>query len=172
VSTAPTLPDGLIRLRVKRVSYEAERINSYELVKPDGGMLPPFSAGAHIDIHLPDGMIRSYSLVNDQSERHRYVIAVNNDPASRGGQHGERLFAGAHRVPDLIDPHLRRWPGSGRRPRGRSAGSRGRPRGQAQAQPERQRGPGRHRTRHLPSPGHVHPRTLLQPVGQKPHAWA
>jgi vanillate O-demethylase ferredoxin subunit len=49
------------------------------------GDLVPFTAGSHIDLHLPDGMIRSYSLVNDQSERSRYVVAVNKDAASRGG---------------------------------------------------------------------------------------
>jgi vanillate O-demethylase ferredoxin subunit len=70
---------------VKRISYEAESINSYELVLPAGGDLAPFTAGSHIDLHLKNGMIRSYSLVNDQSERHRYIIAVNKDAAGRGG---------------------------------------------------------------------------------------
>ena len=74
-----------MQVRLKRISYEAESINSYELVNPAGHELPPFTAGAHIDLHLANGMIRSYSLVNDQSERHRYVIAVNNDAAGRGG---------------------------------------------------------------------------------------
>jgi len=74
-----------MQVRVKRISYEAESINSYELVNPAGDELPPFTAGAHIDLHLANGMIRSYSLVNHQSERHRYVIAVNNDAAGRGG---------------------------------------------------------------------------------------
>jgi len=45
--------------------------------------LAPFTAGGHIDLHLSNGMIRSYSLVNDQRERHRYVIAVNKDAAGR-----------------------------------------------------------------------------------------
>ncbi|MCP4620275.1 MAG: oxidoreductase [Bradyrhizobium sp.] len=79
------MADGLQELRVKRISYEAESINSYELVLPAGGDLAPFTAGSHIDLHLKNGMIRSYSLVNDQSERHRYVIAVNKDDSGRGG---------------------------------------------------------------------------------------
>jgi vanillate O-demethylase ferredoxin subunit len=79
------MADGQQELRVKRISYEAESINSYELVLPAGGELAPFTAGSHIDLHLKNGMIRSYSLVNDQSERHRYVIAVNKDPSGRGG---------------------------------------------------------------------------------------
>jgi vanillate O-demethylase ferredoxin subunit len=89
--------DSTMQVRVKRISYEAERINSYELVAPAGGELPPFTAGSHIDLHLANGMIRSYSLVNDQSQRHRYVIAVNNDAASRGGSKliHETMRAGA-----------------------------------------------------------------------------
>lgn len=75
----------LRKLRVKRISYEAENINSYELVLPEGGDLAPFTAGSHIDLHLQNGMIRSYSLVNDQDERHRYVIAINKDASGRGG---------------------------------------------------------------------------------------
>ena len=74
-----------MQVRVKRISYEAESINSYELVAPAGGNLFPFTAGSHVDLHLSNGMIRSYSLVNDQSERSRYVIAVNKDASSRGG---------------------------------------------------------------------------------------
>ncbi|MGY3483231.1 ferredoxin-NADP reductase [Bradyrhizobium sp. USDA 4011] len=70
---------------VKRIGYEAERINSYELIARTGSELAPFTAGSHIDLHLPNGMIRSYSLVNDQRERQRYVIAVNKDGESRGG---------------------------------------------------------------------------------------
>lgn len=74
-------------VRVKRISFEAESINSYELIAVAGGDLPAFTAGSHVDLHLTNGMIRSYSLVNDQNERHRYVIAVNKDAGSRGGSH-------------------------------------------------------------------------------------
>ena len=79
------MADGMMQVRVKRISFEAENINSYELEAVAGSDLAPFAAGSHIDLHLPNGMIRSYSLVNDQSERNRYVVAVNKDAASRGG---------------------------------------------------------------------------------------
>ena len=79
------MADSNMQVRVKRISYEAENINSYELVALAGGDLVPFTAGCHIDLHLPNGMIRSYSLLNDQSERTRYIVAVNKDAASRGG---------------------------------------------------------------------------------------
>jgi ferredoxin-NADP reductase len=91
-----TTPERLMQVRVKRISFEAESINSYELVPLAGGELVPFTAGSHIDLHLPNRMIRSYSLVNDQNERSRYVVAVNNDAASRGGSRfvHENLRAG------------------------------------------------------------------------------
>lgn len=73
------------RLRVYAARLEAEGIISYELRDPAGGELPPFTAGAHIDLHLANGMVRSYSLINPQTERRRYVIAVQRDRASRGG---------------------------------------------------------------------------------------
>jgi tetrachlorobenzoquinone reductase len=79
------MAESTMQLRVKRISFEAQTINSYELVSPAGEDLAPFTAGCHIDLHLPNGMIRSYSLVNDQNETKRYVIAVNKDAAGRGG---------------------------------------------------------------------------------------
>jgi tetrachlorobenzoquinone reductase len=72
-------------LRIKSARWEAPNIISYELLPLQGGELPPFTAGAHIDLTLPNGLVRSYSLLNPQSERNRYVIAVQKDQASRGG---------------------------------------------------------------------------------------
>ncbi len=76
---------GERRLRVHSATWEAEGIHSFELRDPAGGELTPFTAGAHIDLHLPTGMVRSYSLTNPQDERRRYVIAVQRDRVSRGG---------------------------------------------------------------------------------------
>jgi vanillate O-demethylase ferredoxin subunit len=75
----------MLNLRIKRAVWEAPNIISYELTPTDGQELPAFTAGAHIDIKLSNGLMRSYSLVNPQSERHRYVIAVQRDRQSRGG---------------------------------------------------------------------------------------
>jgi hypothetical protein len=46
---------------------------------------PPFEAGSHINLHLPNGLSRSYSLCNSDAERGRYVVGVARDRASRGG---------------------------------------------------------------------------------------
>lgn len=74
-----------LTVRVVRKQVEAEGICSFELADPSGALLPVFSAGSHIDVHIPGGLTRQYSLCNHPDERHRYVIAVLNDAQSRGG---------------------------------------------------------------------------------------
>ncbi|WP_234194732.1 PDR/VanB family oxidoreductase [Pseudacidovorax sp. NFM-22] len=74
-----------LQVRVQRKSQEAEGIVSLELVSADGRPLPGFGAGSHIDVNLPNGLVRQYSLCNSAAERHRYRIAVLREPTSRGG---------------------------------------------------------------------------------------
>lgn len=75
----------MISVKVLRKKQEAAGITSFELARPDGAALPGFSAGSHIDVQVPGGITRQYSLCNDATEQHRYRIAVLRDPASRGG---------------------------------------------------------------------------------------
>ncbi|MFM0396538.1 PDR/VanB family oxidoreductase [Paraburkholderia phytofirmans] len=74
-----------LRARVRTIRHEAERVLSIELVPVEGTAFPPFAPGAHIDLHLPNGITRSYSLVNSPDEHARYVIGVLDDEKSRGG---------------------------------------------------------------------------------------
>ncbi|MEO7246746.1 MAG: ferredoxin reductase, partial [Rubrivivax sp.] len=74
-----------LAVRVSRRTLEAEDICSFELTREDGAQLPAFSAGSHIDVQLPGGLTRQYSLCNDSQESHRYLIGVLRDPATRGG---------------------------------------------------------------------------------------
>jgi vanillate monooxygenase ferredoxin subunit len=76
---------SVLSVRVSRKVVEAEGICSFELTAVDGAPLPAFSAGSHVDVQLPGGLTRQYSLCNDAAETHRYLIAVLRDPASRGG---------------------------------------------------------------------------------------
>lgn len=84
-------------VRIAQRNRETDDIISLDLRDPNGGELPPFEAGAHIDVHVAPGVVRQYSLCNAPSERHRYLIGVLRDPASRGGSVAihERLEAGA-----------------------------------------------------------------------------
>jgi tetrachlorobenzoquinone reductase len=70
---------------VHTLRHEAPGILSLELRAQRGTELPAFEPGAHLDLHLPNGLVRSYSLINPPIERHRYVVAVQEDRASRGG---------------------------------------------------------------------------------------
>jgi len=74
-----------LQVRVARKAREALDIVTLELVATDGRALPAFSAGSHVDVQLPGGITRQYSLCNDPQETHRYLIGVLRDPASRGG---------------------------------------------------------------------------------------
>jgi vanillate O-demethylase ferredoxin subunit len=70
---------------VAKKANEAHNMVSLELVDPSGAELPAFSAGSHIDVTIPGGLVRQYSLCNSSSERHRYLIGVWKDANSRGG---------------------------------------------------------------------------------------
>ncbi|RZS86611.1 PDR/VanB family oxidoreductase [Pigmentiphaga kullae] len=70
---------------VHAIRLEAEGIVSVELRAVLGESLPRFSAGAHLDLHLPNDMVRSYSLCSSPADRSRYVVGVMNDRKSRGG---------------------------------------------------------------------------------------
>lgn len=77
--------ESLLDVRVTRKCIEAIDIASFELTSEDGHILPSFAAGSHIDVYLPGGLVRQYSLCNAPGETHRYVIAVLRDASGRGG---------------------------------------------------------------------------------------
>jgi vanillate O-demethylase ferredoxin subunit len=110
------MSSSLVSVRVAALRSAADGIVSVELRALDGADLPAFEAGAHLDLHLPNGIVRSYSLSNSPRERQRYVLGVLNDRASRGGSRyvHEQLQAGAtlqvsaprnHFPLDLSAPH-------------------------------------------------------------------
>jgi len=74
-----------LSLKVNKIVQEAEDIRSYEFVDPDGRLLPMFTAGAHLDIELGNGIARQYSISSDPRDVDRYVVAVLREPESRGG---------------------------------------------------------------------------------------
>lgn len=74
-----------LHVRIEGVRPLAEGIVAVELAAADGGALPAFDAGAHIDLHLPEGLSRSYSLCGAPGDTRHYRVAVHRDPNSRGG---------------------------------------------------------------------------------------
>lgn len=75
-----------LKALVHTMRYEADGITSVEFRPANAEVVfPTFEAGSHIDLHLPNGLMRSYSLVNPAGEAGRYVVGVLNDRKSRGG---------------------------------------------------------------------------------------
>ncbi|MFK8018784.1 MAG: 2Fe-2S iron-sulfur cluster-binding protein [Pseudomonadales bacterium] len=77
-----------LELLVASRTEETKDIASLELVSASGKDLPSFTAGSHIDVQVPGGPVRQYSLCNDPRECSRYVLGVLRDPSSRGGSAG------------------------------------------------------------------------------------
>lgn len=77
---------GDLSVRVARVIRHTDEVNSYVLQRTDGQPLPACEAGAHLDVHLPDGIVRSYSLCGDPTRTtEAYEIAVKREDNGRGG---------------------------------------------------------------------------------------
>ena len=85
-----TMPDITIgrqatqRVRVARKWQAGVDVTGLELAALSGH-LPTFQPGAHIDLHLPNGLVRQYSITNGPGELLSYTIAVKREPDSRGG---------------------------------------------------------------------------------------
>lgn len=77
--------DGRFEVRVRRVADLAEKVRSIELAGLHNRLLPPFEAGAHIEVELPSGLVRHYSLCSDSADRLAYRIAVLREDAGQGG---------------------------------------------------------------------------------------
>jgi ferredoxin-NADP reductase len=73
-----------VRVTVAAKHETATGIMAFELA-PLSGPLPSFQPGAHIDLHLPNGLVRQYSLVNGPDETDVYRIGVKLSEQSSGG---------------------------------------------------------------------------------------
>lgn len=78
-------PITTIKTVVTGIEQAGAGIKLFTLVDPDQWELPPFKPGAHIDLHLPNGLVRTYSLCNEPADNRRYVIAVKRETDGRGG---------------------------------------------------------------------------------------
>jgi vanillate O-demethylase ferredoxin subunit len=106
----------VLEVRVIERRAEAEDVLSFELRRADGAALPPYAAGAHIDVHLPDKLVRQYSLCGPHAKPDTYLIGVLKEASSRGGskalhervQVGDTLLISEPRNKFPLDLHARR----------------------------------------------------------------
>ncbi len=106
----------MLEVRIVGRHVEAEDVLSFELQRADGSPLPPYSAGAHVDVHLPGGLVRQYSLCSPEGMHSKYTIGVLKEPSSRGGskalhesvQVGDKLTISEPRNKFPLDVHARR----------------------------------------------------------------
>lgn len=72
-------------VRIGDIARAAEDALFFRLEPLDGQALPAATAGAHIDVSMPNGVTRSYSLLEADPQPRAYTIAVKRELASRGG---------------------------------------------------------------------------------------
>lgn len=77
--------DAVVDMRLAAIRYGAEGTNFYELRPVSGEAVPPFTAGAHVDLYLPNGLIRQYSIASPQSETGHYALGIKREDPGRGG---------------------------------------------------------------------------------------
>jgi ferredoxin-NADP reductase len=113
----PSRRDLARTLTVERVTRLADRIVRLRLVSPDGGELPRWTPGSHVDVECGDtGLSRQYSLCGDPADATAYEIAVLREAESRGGsawlhgmiEAGDRLHVGAPRNHFRLDERAAR----------------------------------------------------------------
>jgi ferredoxin-NADP reductase/nitrite reductase/ring-hydroxylating ferredoxin subunit len=74
-----------LRLRILERSDETPGIAVLRLVSADGGTLPAWTPGTHLEFRLPSGLVRHYSLCSEPRDRSSYRIAVFREKSGRGG---------------------------------------------------------------------------------------
>jgi vanillate O-demethylase ferredoxin subunit len=84
-AVAPASIDDTVEMRLTAIVFGAARTNLFELRPVRGGAVPEFAPGAHVDVYLPNGTIRQYSIASSVSDRARYLLGVKLEAEGRGG---------------------------------------------------------------------------------------
>lgn len=89
----------VIQVEITRAEQSADGVMIYEFTPVDGGLLPEWQAGAHLDIVVAPEFLRQYSMSGDPADRTKYQIAVLREDAGRGGSRLlHRIFNKRRRV--------------------------------------------------------------------------
>ncbi|OJG06075.1 Phenoxybenzoate dioxygenase subunit beta [Pseudonocardia autotrophica] len=82
-ATSPSAGAATVRVLAKIV--ESDGVVTLTLAAPDASRLPDWTPGSHVDLLLPNGVTRQYSLCGDRWDAHTYRVGVLREPHSRGG---------------------------------------------------------------------------------------
>jgi ferredoxin-NADP reductase len=83
--TVTTSHEVTVDLEVVEVCSVSEGVRSIRLATTDGSDLPPWTPGAHVDLHLGEGLVRQYSLCGSLQDPATWRVAVLLELAGRGG---------------------------------------------------------------------------------------
>ncbi|MFA5957666.1 2Fe-2S iron-sulfur cluster-binding protein [Hyphomicrobium sp.] len=75
----------IMKMHVAHMRLTSPHVLHLHLKHPLRSSLPHWSAGAHVDLHLPDGRVRQYSLCGDPEQHTHYEIAIKREEQGRGG---------------------------------------------------------------------------------------
>lgn len=84
-----------VPLTVRSVVPEAEGVLGLVLADPTGAELAPWEPGAHLEVTLPSGAVRHYSLCGDPADRSTYRLGVLREREGRGGSEEVHTAVGA-----------------------------------------------------------------------------
>lgn len=85
-STATLAPgETVMNVEISRVERVASEVLALELSALDGAELPSWEPGSHVDLVLPNGLVRQYSLCGDRADRSTYRVAVLREQDGTGG---------------------------------------------------------------------------------------
>ncbi|MFI9745999.1 PDR/VanB family oxidoreductase [Streptomyces sp. NPDC052494] len=99
----------MLRLTVRSAVREAEGVLGLLLADPTGAALPPWEPGAHLEVTLPSGTVRHYSLCGDPADRSTYRLGILREPAGRGGSEELHTTVGEGTVLGVRGP-INRFP--------------------------------------------------------------
>ena len=78
-------PNETLDVVVRHRELQGSAVAVLDLALPSGSPLPAFTAGAHVEVHLPGGLVRAYSLCGNPADASAYRLGVLREPESRGG---------------------------------------------------------------------------------------
>ena len=85
--------DSPLSVRLNAIRYVARDTSIYELTNVAGTPLPPYAPGAHIDLHLPNGIVRQYSLLEPEPDPRRYMMTAATTAAAALNEYSSRPAA-------------------------------------------------------------------------------